>query len=201
MKIGIYGGTYDPIHLAHTRVALKALEQFDLDELWLMPAKIPPHKDSQKVTSEFHRLNMLKIAVSELETKKIKVCEYELNKEGVSFSYLSLIELTRMHPEHEFYFIIGEDSLQDFYKWKHPEIISQLVKIIVAPRINSDLISTNTYIDTYRKMYKSKMYLLDFSILDISSTQIRSHVKNNENISEFVSIGVCDYIKKNKLYR
>jgi len=200
MKIGLYGGTYDPIHLGHIKIAQKAVEQFDLDELWFIPAKIPPHKINSNVTDTIHRLNMLTLAVSELD-KRFKISTFELDRENVSFSYLTLTQLTDLYSDVEFYFIIGEDSLRDFPKWKHPEIISSLVKIIVAPRFLEHKENIERYISQYKLDYNANIYILDFPLVPISSTDIRTTLFTDSDIKKMIPDSVFRYILDNNLYK
>lgn len=200
MKIGLYGGTYDPIHFGHIKIAEKAVEQFDLDELWFIPAKIPPHKMNSNVTDTTHRLNMLKLAVSELDDR-FKINTYELDNETVSFSYLTLSQFTKLYPDVEFYFIIGEDSLRDFPKWKHPEIISSLVKLVVAPRFIEHRENIEKYISQYKIEYDARIYILDFPLVPISSTDIRKKLFTDSGIRKMVSDSVYKYILDNNLYK
>lgn len=201
MRIGLYGGTFDPVHKGHLKVAIKTLEQFNLDELWFMPAKIPPHKQTASVSDENHRLNMLDLAVSELDSYKYKICKYELEKDSVSFSYLTLKAFNEIYPEHKFYFIIGEDSLRDFSKWKHPELISIYTELIVAPRMNVDYEIINRYIEEYKALYNSRIHILKFPLVEISSTDIRNRVKDNIDFKELLPDRVYDYIIRHNLYK
>lgn len=200
MKIGLYGGTFDPIHLGHIKIAQKAVEQLKLDELWLVPAKIPPHKMNAHITNEEHRLNMLNEAIQELDSR-FKISKYELEKNSVSYSYITLTELTEAYKQHKFYFIMGEDSLRDFSTWKHPEIISKLVDIVVAPRSNSHDESILQYTKKYEKDYGTVIHVLDFPLIYISSTDIRDKLKSGEDISHMLPVNVYNYIKRHNLYK
>lgn len=199
MLIGLYGGTYDPIHKGHIKIAEEAVKQFNLDELWFIPAKIPPHKISTVIADENDRLNMLRLAINESEAP-FKICSYELDKESISYSYITLTDFRKLYPEHEFLFIIGEDSLNDFSKWKHPEIISQMVELLVVPRYNSNYKSIIQLSEKYNKDYGTKISILNFSPIDISSTDVRRRLADGTDVSNLILKSVHEYISCHKLY-
>lgn len=199
MLIGLFGGTYDPVHKGHIKIAEEAVKQFNLDELWFIPAKIPPHKISTVIADENERLNMLRLAINET-SEQFKICSYELDKESISYSYITLTEFKKLYPEHEFLFIIGEDSLIDFIKWKHPEIISQMVELLVVPRYNSDYKAIIQLAEKYNKNYGTKVRILDFSPLNISSTEIRRRLADGDDVSDLICESVYEYISCRNLY-
>lgn len=200
MLVGLYGGTFDPIHLGHIKIAKAAVEQFNLDELWFIPAKIPPHKQVSVIADEKQRLDMLKLARENLE-EKFKICKYELEKESISYSYITLTDFKNMYPDYKFIFIIGEDSLEDFEKWKNPDIISKLVEIAVVPRFNSDYNNINSISKLYNKKYGTLINILDFSLVKISSTEVRKMISEGKDASDYVGKEVYDYIVRNNLYK
>lgn len=200
MLVGLYGGTFDPIHLGHIKIAKAAVEQFNLDELWFIPAKIPPHKQASVIADEKQRLDMLKLARENLE-EKFKICKYELEKESISYSYITLTDFKNMYPDYKFIFIIGEDSLEDFEKWKNPDIISKLVEIAVVPRFNSDYNNINSIAKLYNKKYGTLINILDFSLVKISSTEVRKMISEGKDASDYVGKEVYDYIVRNNLYK
>ena len=119
MKIGIMGGTFDPIHNGHLHLAQTALTQFDLDQIWFMPNGMPPHKKQSSIESDIHeRIAMTQIAIK--ANKQFYLQEYEANREKISYSYKTMEHFRKMYPCDEFYFIIGADSLFSIETWKHP---------------------------------------------------------------------------------
>lgn len=200
MKIGIYGGTFDPVHLGHIKIALKTIEQLDLDQIWFVPAKIPPHKINSGVTNEIHRLNMLNEAIKDLDSRFV-INNYELENDDVSYSYLTLTEFTAKYKNHKFYFIMGEDSLIDFSTWRHPEIIANLVEIVVVPRSVKHFENIIKYSSVYEKLYDAVIHVLNFELVDISSTDIREKIKSGENISSLIPKRVYNYILDHNLYK
>lgn len=200
MLVGLYGGTFDPIHLGHIKIAKAAVEQFNLDELWFIPAKLPPHKQASVIADEKQRLDMLMLAMENLE-ENFKICKYELEKESISYSYITLTDFKNLYPDYKFIFIIGEDSLEDFEKWKNPGIISKLVEIAVVPRFNSDYNNINSIAKLYNKKYGTLINILDFSLVKISSTEVRKMISEGKDASDYIGKEVYDYIVRNNLYK
>lgn len=195
-KTGILGGTFNPIHLAHLRMAEQAYKQFALDEMWLIPAKLPPHKRDQ-VFSDEHRLNMLRLAIS--EHPELSLHLYEFLKDGVSYTVETLKALHERYPDTEFYYLMGEDSLRDFHTWYHPEEISRLATIIVAPR-SEDSDAFLTLLTRRRKEYGNAFPVLSMPQILISSTSIRSGMKDGASMLSSVPEKVYEYMKEHQLY-
>ena len=147
MKIGILGGSFDPIHNGHLNMAIKSYEQYDLDEVWLIPNGNAPHKDSDKMADAADRLAMCELVANEYPF--LKTCDIEITSEEYSYTYITVIKLQEMYPEHEFYFIMGADSLDYFDKWRKPEIISSVCKILV---INRDEFSEEDMAEKIRRI-------------------------------------------------
>ena len=131
-RIGILGGTFNPIHNGHVYIAKQAMEAFSFDELWVMPAGIPPHKRIAGDISPYSRRMLCEAAVA--DEPKMRVISEEIYKATPSYTYETLQKFHAEFPQDEFYFIIGEDSLDSFAHWVHPEIIASLATIVVAVR-------------------------------------------------------------------
>ena len=136
MKIGILGGTFDPIHNTHSYMGNQVLKALDLDKLYFMPAFYPPHKNAEKITDETHRLNMIKLAIEDLEN--IDCLTLEIDSK-LSYTADTLTVLKNKYPNDEFYFIIGGDSISSFENWYHPEIIFEKASIVVIRRKDETL--------------------------------------------------------------
>lgn len=131
-KTGILGGTFDPVHRVHLKIAECAREQFGLDEVWLMPSGDPPHKKERQITPGNERLYMLKLAV---ENKAgLEASDYELRRNGIIYTADTLQMLREAYPDREWYFILGGDSLLYLDQWYHPETILACARILVAVR-------------------------------------------------------------------
>ena len=131
-KIGLMGGTFDPVHNAHLALARQAYRQFSLDEVWMLPNGNPPHKRDHSKADVNMRLDMLRLAVKGLSY--VKVCDLEQSKDAYHYTFQTLLTLNRMYPEVQFYFIMGADSLFDFEDWREPGIISQECILLAAAR-------------------------------------------------------------------
>ena len=132
MRLGIYGGSFDPIHYGHLLLAESCREQCRLDQIWFTPAAIPPHKLERQLTSGQHRLEMLKLATSGNEA--FRVNDQEIQRGGVSYTVDTLADLQAKDPNRELFFLMGADSLADLHTWKEPKRICELAIPVVVRR-------------------------------------------------------------------
>jgi len=193
MKIGILGGSFDPIHNGHLNMALKSYEQYDLDEVWLIPNGNAPHKDTDKMADALHRMAMCELVAEEYPF--LKTCDIEITSEEYSYTYITVTKLKEMYPEHEFYFIMGADSLDYFEKWRKPEIIASVCKILV---INRDEFSEEDMAEKISKInaiFPAEIYIVHCPKVDVSSTELRNKLDRND-----VLPAVYNYICDNDLY-
>ena len=206
-KIGILGGTFNPIHNAHLYIAAEAYKQLGLDQVWLMPDGIPPHKGLRGSVTRFERIGMCRAAVKNIPY--IQVVETELHMDGKSYTYATLQHIKEMYPDDEFFFIIGEDSLDMFPKWMHPEIITPLVTLAVAVRHDSDVKeSTARAIERIETDLQARVTMLKTEYMDISSTEIRNIISSEgfstptlDRLNYMLPPAVLKYIKQHRLYR
>ena len=196
MKIGLFGGTFDPIHIGHLIIMENVINAMNLDKIYILPNSNPPHKLQNKKTDINIRLKMVREAIK--DNNKIEINDYDYRNNSIHYTYQTIGYFKKTYPEDEFYFIIGEDSFLDIQKWKNYE---QILKenLIVFKRyseINSSLLSEINKI----KKYNKNIYLIDNMALDISSTLIRSLVKNKKSIKYLVDDKVIEIINKENLY-
>jgi len=185
MKIGILGGTFNPPHLGHFMLAQTALEKLELDKVFFIPTNKPPHKEMYPIEAK-HRLIMLEGA---LETKpKFILLDWELARDGVSYTIDTLKRLKDEYPEDDFFLIIGSDLANYFETWKDYKEILSLVKVAVGKRNSSPLKSDEGFLT------------FDITQMDITSSQIRERIESEFSIKGFVPDSVYDYVDKNKLY-
>ncbi len=204
--IGIMGGTFNPIHLGHIAIARAAYEQFHLNEIWFMPNHIPAYKSNQALVSGEKRLAMIRLAIQDYPF--FKASDFELNREGKTYTYETLELLTQQFPHHEFYFIMGADSLSYFENWMHPEIIVKNAKILAATRNKKTVAEMHLQIDRLNKMFGgSFFYLIDCPEIPCSSSEIRDKIKNgdkqpNSQYAQDLMLpnGVLEYIMQYQLY-
>lgn len=196
IKVGIMGGTFDPIHIGHLILAMEAINYKNLDEVWFIPTGNPNFKQDKNVTDKQKRFEMVKIATQ--DNKKFNVCDYEINKNGVTYSWETMKYL-RENYDYDFYFIMGEDSLMSVETWENAEDFLKNTKILACIRRQEEMSKLDVKIDDL----KSKGYFVEkipTSFIDISSTKIREKVQTNQDFRYFVLNQVFEYIVRNKLY-
>lgn len=198
-KIGILGGSFDPIHNGHLAIAMSAYRDFKLDEVWLIPAGHSPNKEEEKMTNATIRAEMVALAAQDIP--HFKLSTYEIDKEGTSYTYLTLSDFKEQFPETMFYFIMGADSLDYFDKWSHPEIICQKAVILVAVRDDMDLDDIQKKIAHIKELFHAEIYPLSCQKVDISSSEIRANLLNGKDICEMVPQAVAAYIAEHNLYK
>ena len=199
-KIGIMGGTFNPIHFGHLILAEAAYEQYHLDKVLIMPAKEPSHKTISDTITEEDRVEMVKRAIKGNDHFELSLLE--INREGVTYTIDTLTELHEEDSEIEYYFIMGADSLFHFNSWKEPEKILKLTNILVANRDLSTFSALNSQIDYLSDKYdEANISLLDTPNLEISSHALRKRVRQNLSIKYYVPESVEEYIKDHGLYQ
>lgn len=193
-KIGILGGTFDPIHIGHLVAADQALFFAGLDEIWFMPAPNPPHKMDTKITAINHRLEMVKMVV-EMD-RRYKLCTIEFDRLGPSYTLDTMKELKMKYSDYEFFLIIGGDMIKYLPKWYGIEELITIVNFIGLDRPGYEYQATSSR----DKDILEQVKLIPMPQLDISSSQIREWVKAGRAIRYLVPINVERYIRENKLY-
>lgn len=197
-KIGIMGGTFNPIHHVHLIMAEEARRQFDLGVIWFMPSKNPPHKDKTEIVSDEHRKRMIKHAIQ--HNPYFLFSDLELKREGTTYTKDTLAFLKKKHPEDEFYFILGGDSLAAMESWCEPAFIFQNCHILAANREQQDNGEITSWISYYEDKYHAEISEIQMPAISISSQMIRKKIQNNHAISDYVPLCVERYIKGNQLY-
>ena len=200
MKIGIMGGTFDPIHKGHLMLGEYAKDLYNLDKIWFMPNGNPPHKLNSNIESQTnHRVEMVKLAIEEKDYFDLQL--YEVERTEVNYSYLTMQHFNKQYPDDEFYFIIGADSLFAFETWKHPELLVKTCKILAAYRDGKNTSEMEEQIQYLNLKYGAEIYLLNTPNVDISSSGIRCMIKNEEDIRNLIPESVFSYIQSNNLFR
>lgn len=197
MKVGIFGGTFDPIHLGHIAIARAAKEQFGLDMVRIMPARIPPHKQTKAVTEDVHRLMMISLALPVGEGIELDLTEFE--REGVSYTSDTLTLLHERHPGDTLYYIIGEDSLKDFVTWHEPKTIASLATILVAVR-STDESHFQELLAKRNEEFGGVFMALSIPFRDVSSTDIRSEIATAQGPHPALAERTDTYIRRFGLY-
>lgn len=195
MKIGILGGTFDPVHKAHIEIAKLAFEKMNLDKILFIPNSIPPHKKLSSISDE-NKLDMINLSIKGYPYFEIDT--FEIDNEGTSYLYLTLEYLKKKYPSDELYFIAGSDNITKITTWKNPHIIFKLANIVFLkrPEFNIDL----KFINKLKDNYGGKISFIDFEGIDISSTTIREGFEKAEGVCQFLNEEVYSYIVNNSLY-
>lgn len=195
MKLCVFQGTFNPIHNAHLKAAEFIVNTLNYDKILFIPAFNPPHKASDEEFS-IHRLNMVKLAVSDNPHFSASDIEFELK--GKSYTYLTLRELyNRFHIDGKIKFIIGTDAFRNIENWYETDNLKKIVDFIVFIRENN--FDKKEFIKLKEKGYNFEFMPMEFN--DISSTEIRERVRNNQSLKGFVPPKVEEYINENELYK
>ena len=197
-KIGILGGTLDPIHNGHLIMAEYAKKQLNLDKVIFMPTGNPPHKNINNITDSKIRSSMVKIAIENIDY--LEYSDFEIQRQGIIYTSDTLELFIKENPEAEIYFIMGADSLLAIETWHEPAKLFRLCKVIVGDRDNSnDLVFRQ--ILYLKNKYNASIFYLNMPLVDISSTYIKECIRNKKSIQHMVPKKVEEYILKNKLYK
>lgn len=197
-KIGIFGGSFDPIHQGHLNIARSAYEEFSLDEVWFIPAGHSPNKDEHGMTSATNRAEMVELAIAPYPY--FKLSRIEIEAQQTSYTYLTLSKIKEQYPDAELYFIMGADSLDYFEKWKHPEIICEKAIILAAVRDDMDVAVIQKKITEIQSLFPARIYPIRGGRTEVSSTELRSSYKKAGSISAMIPDAVGRYIREHGLY-
>jgi nicotinate-nucleotide adenylyltransferase len=199
MRIGVYGGTFNPIHKTHIEIAEAARIQYELDRVYFLVAGTPPHKDTAENIADSCRLEMVEIAIN--GHKDFFIDDREIYRCGKSYSYITLGEYKEAYPNDDIFFIMGSDSLLNFKNWVKPEIISNAATILVAPRLGDDLNKIKECLEEYKATFSGAFALINYEANEVSSSYTREHFYDNEKSREHLDCQVAAYILDHDLYR
>lgn len=192
MKIGLYFGTFNPIHVGHLIIANHMAEHADLDQVWMVVTPHNPLKKKSTLLADHHRLEMVFLATEDFP--KIKPSDIEFKLSQPNYTVNTLVHLEEKYPEHAFSLIMGEDNLKSFHKWKNYEAILAHHEIYVYPRL--DATAENPLFKNH-----PKIHLIDAPVVEISSTSIRENIKKGKNVLPLLPPKVWEYIDHNNFYK
>lgn len=198
MRIGIFGGTFNPVHIEHIRVARATIETLALDKLLIMPASTPPHKSGRALTSDKERLKMCALAFANED--KVEISDYEIARGGVSYTYLTCRHFRNLFPQAEIFWLVGTDMLRDFPSWKHPEDILSNVTLAVCAR-NEKAGWLEREREAFLEKFQRDFVVVGYNGADVSSTKIRVLSAVGEPITQYVGEAVEKYIQERGLYK
>lgn len=197
-KIGIMGGTFNPIHHGHLLLAERAYHQFGLDKVLVMPTKNTYYKKMPDNVTEEQRIDMIKLAIADNDHFELSL--EEINREGITYTYETLLNLTRDNPDCEYYFIMGADSLYHIESWYMVEKIFEMATILVAARGVGTSSVLDSQIEYVQSKYDAVIEKLYAPIMEISSNDIRKRVQNGESIRYLLPQNVVQYIEEHHVY-
>ena len=192
-KIGIFGGSFNPIHNGHIYVAEKVKEMLKLDKIIFIPTGIAPHKDNSDFASKEHRYNMVKLAVE----GEFEVSDIEIKTDKVCYAVDTMAEIRKIYANDDLYYIIGADSLDTFMQWREPLKLFGMLHLVVVDREGTNI---DSIAEKYRLKYDAHITICHIVEYDISSTEVRERIKKNSGFKDMVPEKVEEYILKNKLY-
>lgn len=200
MKIGIMGGTFNPVHMGHLLLAEAALDGAALDQVWLIPTGcsylkqegIPPLPARE-------RYHMVELAIA--DNDRFRCLDIEVNRPGNTYTYETLELLREQYPEHEYYFICGADCLFALETWKYPERLCAACTILAAVRDDADPVEMQAQANLLTETYHAKIQLLPFRRIDLSSSEIRALISHGKSIRYLVPEAVRAYIEEKGVYR
>jgi nicotinate-nucleotide adenylyltransferase len=191
-RLGILGGTFNPIHIAHLSIAEQVGEARDLEKVLFVPAHIPPHKDSPDIAPAEDRYHMTVLATE--SNPRFEVSRIELDRSGTSFTKDTLRELLELYPDSKLFYIIGSDAVAEFSTWRQPELVVKLAKLLIVKRSGFDL----TRLD---ESFRKNAEIVAVSESDVSSTEIRERIRRGLSIANLVPPKVEEYIREKGLYQ
>ncbi len=199
-RIGVFGGTFDPVHLGHLILAEQCREQAQFDEVWFVPAARPPHKVERTLTRFDQRAEMLALAIAGQPAFRIN--ELEKDRPGPSYTADTLAQLRQAHPEHEFWLLIGSDSVSDLPLWRDPGRIISQAGLIVAGRPGHAIPDAEQLRAMLRITEESTLryQAVNSPLIDISSRDLRRRVQLGRSIRYLVPRAVECYIREKRLY-
>jgi nicotinate-nucleotide adenylyltransferase len=202
MKIGLYFGTFNPIHIGHLIIANHMAENSDLDQIWMVVTPHNPHKKKNSLLDDHHRLQMVHLATEDFS--KIKPSDIEFRLSQPNYTVNTLVHLEEKYPENEFSLIMGEDNLKSLHKWKNYEVILQNHDLYVYPRLEAKSRTGEIMASEAENLdlkNHPKVHLIDAPVVEISSTFIRNSIKEGKNIQPLLPTKVWEYIDHNNFYK
>jgi len=198
MRLGIFGGTFDPVHFGHLVLAEQCLEQCRLDQVWFVPAGVPPHKLAQTIAPGKARAEMLDLAVAGHD--RFRVDRREVNRSGPCYTVETLAELHSEDPSRELFFLLGADSLVEFSTWREPGQIVKLAQLAVVNRGGGTPPDLDMLGRSIGPLAESRIRIVTIPGIDISSSDIRRRVRESKSIRYMTPRAVECYIQTHKLY-
>lgn len=197
MKIGVLGGTFNPIHIAHIYLSQKYADILGLEKLILVPTFIPPHKSAKHLAKAAQRLEMCELAIKHYPN--FEICGYEIAEEGKSYTYRTLKYLKEQYSDAEFFLLMGADMFMTVQDWRHPQEIYKMATLCAAERDRGEFSELEAHA-TRLRIEGARCVILEIEPMPLSSTMIRDGIKAGEDVSGLLNPEVLQYIRKHGLY-
>ena len=192
MKIGLYFGTFNPIHVGHLIIANHLVENSDLDQIWFVVTPLSPFKKKSNLLANHHRLEMVYMATEHYD--KLKPTDIEFGLPEPNYTVFTLANLEEKYPKYDFSLLMGEDNLKSFHKWKNYEAILENYNLYVYPRISEGIVE-------HQFKDHPKIHKVAAPIVEISSTMIRKGIQEHKNVSPLLDAQVFKFIDEMNFYR
>lgn len=204
-KVGLFFGTFNPVHVGHIILANHMLEYSDLDEVWMVVTPMSPHKTKDDILDNFDRYNMLQMAIEGYD--RLRVSDIEFHLPTPNYTVNTLAHLEERFPNNAYHIIMGEDNLKSLHRWKNFEVLIANYPILVYPRISEGEVDEHIKKGIIRKPkpqgyteFKAEIQLIDAPIVEISSSFIRKAIKEGKNVRPLLDYKVHEYIEDKGFY-
>jgi len=198
MKVGLYFGTYNPIHVGHLIIANHMVDYTDLDQVWFVVSPQNPFKTKASLLEDYHRLTLVKVAIEGNKNLRASNIEFDLPKPSYTIDTLTYIQ--EKHPEHNFSIIMGEDNLRSFHKWKNYEQILENHHVFVYPRVITENENTHNIPDQLQNHAKISI-CIDAPLMKISASFIRKAIKDKKDVKYLLTEPVFKYLEEMNFYK
>jgi nicotinate-nucleotide adenylyltransferase len=200
MRIGLLGGTFDPVHYGHLLLAESCREAHQLDRVWFMPTAVPPHKQDAEITAAAHRLEMLALAIA--GNAAFEICRYEVDRGGVNYTVDTLEQLQKAHPGNDWFFLLGGDSVAELGTWRQPSRICELATLVAVERAGMAPLdwSALTGTLTAEQIDAIRQHTVAMPRIDISARDLRARTAAGKSIRYRTPRAVEKYIETQRLY-
>ncbi len=199
MRLGLYGGTFDPVHFGHLLLAEQCREQLELDEIWLIPAGAPPHKQGETITDGNARAEMLELATAGMP--EFHVQRFELHREGPSYTVDTLQRLHDEDDSRDLFFLMGADSLEELETWREPDHITDLATVVAVNRGDDPLPDQQSLEMKLGDKIARRIAYAQMPGVDYSSTDIRARIAKGKSVRFQIPRAVEEYIRQHNMYQ
>lgn len=200
MRIGIYGGTFNPIHSGHLHILREFIRRLSLDRVLLVPTGTPPHKKAPELASNEDRLAMCALAAREVKQVPVELSTIETDRPGKSYTAETLGELSQKYPAEELYLMMGEDMFLTVDHWYRPEVICARAALCASPRSADGLGKLMAQAKSLKVKFGARCFIEDIPYFAVSSTEIREKAARGESLAGMVPRGVEEYIRSHEIY-